>query len=45
MDTYVRFLYEFLNAFFSGLKTILTGFVVGIRQIFEITEYIHLIQE
>ena len=45
MDTYVRFLYEFLNAFFSGLKTILTGFVEGIRQIFDIPEYIHLIKE
>lgn len=45
MDTYVRFLYEFLNAFFSGLKTILFGFVNGIKQLFDIPNYIHLIKE
>ena len=45
MDTYVRFLYEFLDAFFSGLKTILTGLVDGIKQIFDIPAYIHLIKE
>jgi hypothetical protein len=45
MDTYVRFLYEFLNAFFSGLKTILFGIVDGIKQIFDIPAYIHLIKE
>lgn len=45
MDTYVRFLYEFLNAFFTGLKTILFGFVNGIKQIFDIPAYIHLIKE
>lgn len=45
MDTYVRFLYEFLNAFFSGLKTIIVGFIEGIKQIFDIPEYIHLIKE
>ena len=45
MDTYVRFLYEFLNAFFTGLKTIFWGFVNGIKQIFDIPAYIHLIKE
>ena len=45
MDTYVRFLYEFLDAFFSGLKTIITGFANGIKQIFDIPAYIHLIKE
>lgn len=45
MDTYVRFLYEFLNAFFTGLKTIVLGFVNGIKQIFDIPAYIHLIKE
>ena len=44
MDTYVRFLYEFLNTFFSGLKTIVLGLFNGIRQIFDIPEYIHLIK-
>ena len=45
MDTYLRFLYEFLDAFFSGLKTILMGFVNGIRQLFDIPAYIHLVKE
>ena len=45
MDTYVRFLYEFLNTFFAGLKTILYGFVNGIKQLFDIPGYIHLIKE
>ena len=45
MDTYVRFLYEFLNTFFTGLKTIVLGLINGIKQIFDIPEYIHLIKE
>ena len=45
MDTYVRFLYEFLNTFFEGLKTIVLGLVNGIKQIFNIPEYMHLIKE
>lgn len=45
MDTYVRFLYEFLNTFFTGIKTIIVGFAEGIKQIFNIPEYIHLIKE
>lgn len=45
MDTYVRFLYEFLNAFFAGLKTIIFGFINGIKQIFDIPAYVHLIKE
>ena len=45
MDTYVRFLYEFLGEFFAGLKTMLVGFVEGIKQLFDIPGYIHLIKE
>lgn len=45
MDTYVRFLYEFLNTFFTGLKTIIMGLFNGIKQIFDIPGYIHLIKE
>ena len=45
MDTYVRFLYEFLDAFFAGLKTIVGGFIDGIKQLFDIPAYIHLIKE
>ena len=45
MDTYVRFLYEFLNTFFEGLKTIVLGIFNGIKQIFNIPEYIYLIKQ
>ena len=45
MDTYVRFLYEFLDAFFAGLKTILMGLINGVKQLFDIPAYIHLIKE
>ena len=44
MDTYTRFLFEFLNTFFSGLKTIIFGIGNGIVQIFNVPEYIHLIK-
>ena len=45
MDTYLRFLYEFLNEFFKGLKTIIFGIVEGIGQIFNIPGYVHLIKQ
>ena len=39
MDTFTRFLYEFLSQFFSGFLTILKGFENGIKQIFDIKSY------
>lgn len=45
MDTYLRFLYEFLDTFFTGLKTIVFGFVDGVKQLFDIPAYMHLIKE
>ena len=45
MNTYMKFLYEFLNEFFAGLKTILFGIINGIKQLFDIPNYIHLIKE
>ena len=45
MDTYVRFLYEFLSEFFKGLKTIFGGLIEGIKQLFDIPGYVHLIKE
>ena len=39
MDTFTRFLYEFLSQFFSGFLTILNGFGKGIGQIFDIKSY------
>ena len=45
MNTYMKFLYEFLNEFFAGLKTILFGIINGIKQLFDIPNYIHLTKE
>ena len=43
MDTYFRFLYEFLLQFFSGFGTIFSGLFKGIKQIFSIESYIKII--
>lgn len=39
MDTFTRFLYEFLNQFFSGVIIIFKGIGDGIKYIFDITAY------
>ena len=39
METFTRFLYEFLSQFFSGIITILKGLGSGIGQIFDIKSY------
>ena len=39
METFTRFLYEFLAQFFSGLITIVKGIGNGIKQIFDINSY------
>ena len=39
METFTRFLYEFLAQFFSGLETILSGLWEGICKIFDINSY------
>ena len=44
MDTFIRFLYEFMSVFFNGLFTIGKGFVSGIMQMFDISEYLYIIQ-
>ena len=43
MDTFVRFLYEFLSVFFSGIGMILMGIVNGFIQIFSIHSYTYVI--
>ncbi|MBR1385922.1 MAG: hypothetical protein IJ568_03730 [Bacilli bacterium] len=43
MDTFFRFLYEFLAQTFSGVLDILMGFVNGFIKIFNIKEYIAVI--
>ena len=39
METFTRFLYEFLSQFFSGFITMLKGLGTGIGQIFDIKSY------
>ena len=36
MDTFTRFLYEFLSQFFLGVKTIFIGLIQGIKTIFNV---------
>lgn len=43
MDTYFRFLFEFLSVFFNGVGTIFTGIVNGLIQIFDFNKYLYVI--
>jgi len=43
MDTFFRFLFEFLSQFFNGVLAIIMGFVDGFAKIFNILEYIKII--
>ena len=43
MDTFFRFLYEFLSQFFNGVLDILMGFVNGLGKMFNIKQYISII--
>ena len=44
MDTYIRFLFEFMSVFFKGIGMIVGGFFKGIIQIFSIQEYLYVIE-
>ena len=44
MDTYGRFLFEFLDQFFSGFKDMFMGIITGIQKIFNIPAYMELIK-
>lgn len=39
METFTRFLYAFLSQIFLGIKSMLGGFVTGIKQLFDINSY------
>lgn len=43
MDTYFRFLYEFLSVFFKGIGTIFTGLGTGLMQMFDFNQYLYVI--
>ncbi len=45
MDTFLRFLYEFLSQFFNGIKYIVLGIFNGFKSIFNIPEYIKVVTE
>ena len=42
MDTFVRFLYEFINQTVSGILLIFKGLWDGIKQIFNIKQYVEV---
>ena len=44
MDTFTRFLYEFLSQFFLGIKTIFVGLIQGVKTIFSVNTYVKIIQ-
>ena len=44
MDTYVRFLFEFMSVFFSGVGKILGGIFSGLVQMFNIGDYLYIIE-
>ena len=45
MDTFTRFLYEFLSQFFLGIKTIFIGLVEGVKTIFSVNTYVKIIEQ
>ena len=44
MDTFVRFLFEFMSVFFSGVGMMFKGLFGGILQMFNISEYLYTIE-
>ena len=44
MDTFVRFLYEFVNQTVSGILMIFKGLIDGIKQMFNIKQYTEVIR-
>ena len=43
MSTYIRFLFEFMSVFFSGVGLIFGGIIKGIAQMFNISQYLSVI--
>ena len=44
MQTFTRFLFEFMSVFFGGIGMIFKGFFLGLVQIFNVKEYAYIIQ-
>ena len=45
MDTFLRFLYEFLAQFFNGIKYIVMGVFNGFKSMFNLPEYLKVVRE
>ena len=45
MDTFLRFLYEFLSQIINGLKYIVLGIFNGIKTMFNIPEYVRVVDD
>ena len=45
MDTYVRFLYEFLDQLFGGVLRAVKDFCLGVLQMFDVRAYARLVKE
>ncbi len=43
METFFKFLYDFLSQFFNGILDIIMGFINGVAKIFDIRAYISII--
>ena len=43
MSTFIRFLFEFMSVFFSGVGLIFGGIFKGIIQMFNISQYLSVI--
>lgn len=44
MSKFINFLYEFMSVFFNGIKSVFKGFIDGITQIFNISNYLDVIK-
>ena len=44
MDTFIRFLYEFMSVFFGGIGLIFKGVFSGVVQMFNISLYGYVIE-
>lgn len=43
MDTFIRFLYEFMSVFFGGIGKIVQGLISGIAQMFDFSQYAYVV--
>ena len=44
MSTFIRFLFEFMSVFFSGIGMMFSGLFKGFIQLFNISEYAYIVE-